>query len=779
MSFPPPTTIRKAAVIGAGTMGAQIALHLANSGLPVVLLDQPNTKDPSKRNENTDTLFQRALKLNPKPYFTAESIKRISLGNVEDDLSKLKEVDWVVESVFEKLDIKQSIHQRIAENVCKDAIVTTNTSGIPLREIARVLPHDRKKRFFGSHFFNPPRYMQLVELISIQETDPQVLASFTAFAEAHLGKEVVPCYDVPGFISNRIGYFALQHAIWLTKNHDLTIAEVDSWTGPLIGRPKSATFRLADVIGIDVVAHIGKNLLESLPNDDGRSCFEQPDFVVQMLERGWTGQKSGTGFYRKVKTDKGGEILALDLHSLKHTISRSAGEFSSLPRDLNSRLPEIFKGTDKASRFIWEHLSEVLCYSANHVQEVTDKIINVDRVMRRGFNWEAGPFEIWDILGVKNIVNRLENEGRILPPLIQQLLKKGVDQFYTATKDQTFYLDLKSFKAIRSDPSKFEVKLNLIRKSKAPVFANSGGELLDLGDGILCAEFQSKMNAIGTDQLDLMSRARDEATKGFSAIVFANEATHFSAGANLKLFVEYIEQKKWSELGDYMRGFQHTFYSMYQTDKPILAACHGYTLGAGCEVTLAADFVIAHAETYMGLPESKVGLIPGACGCVELLNRWTAGIKDPEALLNGALSAWKTIFSGNITQCAEEAYQSRLLLKNRSAIVFNRDWTIGVAREKALEFKGTATLKKHPGTLPATGQQGLNRIHALLDEMVSAEKISADQRNVGEKLAGVITGGNGLKIEWKEPGHFLDLERETILSLLSEPTTLEKIKRIL
>jgi 3-hydroxyacyl-CoA dehydrogenase len=792
----PSLQINKAVVIGAGTMGAQIAAHLANVGIPVLLLDQLtelttddqakglSLKDPQIRNRHTQTLFDRAQKLSPPPFFTQDSVKRVRIGNTEDDIASISDADWIVEAVFERLDVKQAIHEKISTHARASAIVTTNTSGIPLADIVEKLPLERRKRFFGTHFFNPPRYMRLLELVSISETDPQLRSDFAEFAEEVLGKGIVYCKDVPGFISNRIGFFAIQHAIWLTTQENLTIDEVDAWTGPLIGRPRSATFRLADVIGLDVVDLIGRNLCEALPSDDGTPFFKQPSFAQEMLRQGWRGQKTKIGYYQKVKTDTGSQILSLDLKKLKHlapvqTSSENLKRLSNVP-NLKDRLQAVFDDQSNIGSFLWKHLSAVLCYSANHVHELTDDIVSVDRVMKWGFNWEIGPFEIWDALEIEKVVNRLEQENRPVPSVVQKMLKQGRKSFYELRGTKKFFIDLKKLDFVSVSQSPHAIDLSILKKNQKLIQGNAGASLIDLGEGILCLEFHNKLNLIGSDQLEMVEKASTLLQKDFQGLVIGNESDHFSAGGNLTDPVRLAEAQQWEDLRSFRERFFRCIRLLESSTKPIVAACKGYTLGQGCDITFATDFVVAYAETYFGLPEARIGLIPDACACKEMVARWTNNLTNLKEITQGILEAWKCIFLCKTSSSAEEAFQFRFLVPEKTKIVLNRDWVLGRARETALNLikqKDRKELSKPK--LPAVGQHGLKVIGNEIQNLLSSGKISQESKELGEKLALVLCGGNGEHLEWKNEDHFLTLGSETMLDLFKNPKTLEKIREIL
>src|SRR5881394_549403 len=638
-------TIRKAAVIGAGNMGAQIAAHLANVGIPSLLMDVPPTeltadeqkrslslKDREVRNRVTRSLFERARKLSPAPFFVPESASLITLGNVEDDLAAVKDADWIIEVVLERMDLKRDIHARIAAHARPDAIVTTNTSGLSINGMTASLPRDYRRRFFGTHFFNPPRYLRLLEIIPTTDTDPALLEAFTSFGENVLGKGIVRCKDTTGFVANRIGCFALQHVMWLTLEEGLGFDEVDAITGQAIGRPKSATFRLCDLVGVDLMVQVGKNFAGELAHDEQAAVFMLPGFIEEMVKRGWWGDKKGQGFYKKIQSEKGTEILTLDPNTFGYR-SRQEAQFASLAAaaklaDPADRLRSLCAASDKAGAFVWKHLSALLCYSANRVPEIADEVVTIDNAMRWGYNFELGPFETWDALGVRETVARLEKEGREVPRLARDLLATGKTSFYERRDSRRFYFDVPG-KDYRSVPTAAKaISLPLLRKAGRVVLTNAGASLIDLGDGVACLEFHTKMNVIGADQMAMWQQAMDEVRRNFVGLVIGNQGDHFSAGANLKQLLGPIEAKKWDDVGRAIHAFQQATTTLRQFEKPVVVATHGYTLGGGCEVGMGADRVVSAVETYMGLPEAGVGLIPAAGGTKEMLIRAVDGLPD-------------------------------------------------------------------------------------------------------------------------------------------------------
>ncbi|PTX91209.1 3-hydroxyacyl-CoA dehydrogenase/enoyl-CoA hydratase family protein [Opitutus sp. ER46] len=797
-AFSAPLRIRTAAVIGAGTMGAQIAAHLANVGIPVLLLDVPPTellleeqargldlRSPAVRNRVTRTLFDRACKLSPSPLFTKSAAALVRLGNVEDNLPEVREADWVIEAILERLDLKQTLHRQLAALVRPDALVTTNTSGLPIARLVEGLPPTYTRRFFGTHFFNPPRYMKLLELIPGPNTEPALLQSFSTFAASVLGKGTVVGKDTPGFVANRIGCYDLQTALWLMLEEGLGVDDVDAITGPVIGRPKSATFRLCDVVGIDLMAQIGANLREMLPRESERRVFAQPKFVTEMIERGWWGAKKGQGFYRRIKGAKGAEVQVLDHRTLEYRPVATPA-FPSLTAvnripALPVRLRALCSIGDAAGRFAWKHLSTVLCYAANLVPEISDDLVTIDNAMKWGYNWELGPFELWDALGVAEVVARLEREDRPVPALAKALLASGRTSFHQMRANRVYTFAPGSDADVEQTTPPQALRLDRVRAAGGVIGHYSGGSLLDLGDGVACLEFHNKMNVIGEEQLTLLREALERVRRDFAGLVIGNQGPHFSAGANLKEFATYISQGHWEDIDAMLRRFQEATSTLHQFEKPVVAAVHGYTLGGGCELAMGCDHVVASAETYMGLPEVGVGLIPGAHGTKEMLVRCTEGIPagdDPDYFA-GVRLAWETIALARIGGAAVEAAKLRYLRNGEWTLVMNQDWLIGTAKAKVLAMAPDYRPTPMRTNIPALGRTGSANLRSALHNMHCAAQISAHDQKIGARLAHVLCGGDLTSPQFVSESYILELEREAFLGLCGEPLTLARIQHML
>jgi 3-hydroxyacyl-CoA dehydrogenase len=780
-------------------MGSQIACHLANVGIPVRLLDIAPQEllpeeakagltlaDPRVRNRITSTLFNRALKLKPAPLYLPEMAAGVSLGNLDDNLNLLADVDWVIEAVVERLDVKQKLHRKIEAIVPPDAIVTSNTSGIPLHLIAEGSRESDRRRFFGTHFFNPPRYLPLLELIPTADSDPARIEDFRRFAESVLGKGAIQCKDTPGFVANRIGCFAMQDAIWLMLDDGYTIDEVDVITGPALGRPRTATFRLCDLVGIDLMAQIGANMYAALPNDPARERLKVPDFVQEMARRGWHGKKSERGFYSKVEGPQGADVLTLDLKTMEYR-PRQRASFPSIETgasiaDPGERIKALVAAPDRAGQFAWKHLSAVIAYSADRIPEIADDIVTIDRAMRWGYNWDLGPFEICDALGPDYVAKRMEKEGRAAPKLLAGLLSAGKKAFYEAHDSQPLYFDFGKRTTLPVPPARGRINLKLLRQEGKVIHSNAGASLIDLGDGVACVEFHTKMNVIGSDQVGMIRQSLDIVRKQFEGLVIGNQAEHFTAGANLMLVLTHIQNEDWDEVELMVREFQDANMSLATFEKPVVVACHGYTLGGGCEMSMKADHVMMAAETYAGLPEVGVGVIPGGGGTKEMLIRSTENIKsnDVSDYLPALARAFETIGFAKVGTSAHEALRYGYFRPSQTTIHVQGERRLDAAKAKVLELAAQGYVSPQPRTdIPAVGSDGLAAIRLQLHMMHKAGYISEHDKLIGSKLGYILTGGDLSGLQRVSEQYVLDLEREAFVSLCGEPKTIARIQHTL
>jgi 3-hydroxyacyl-CoA dehydrogenase len=787
--------IEKVAVAGAGVMGAAIAAHLANARFSVDLLDiVPRELTPDEQAKGWDLShplvrnrivaggLEAAKRSKPPAFFLTESVERIRVGNLEDDFSRLSEADWIIEAVTENLEIKTSLLKRIDAVRKSGTIVSTNTSGIPINQLSAGLSDDLRKHWLGTHFFNPPRYMKLLEIIPGRETESWVVDLIAKLGHLQLGKGIVMAKDTPNFIANRIGTFGLQHVLRLMQDDRYSIDEIDQMTGPAIGRPKSATFRTLDIVGIDTFAHVTRNIYHNAPNDEQRELFKVSDFVERMLKGNLIGEKSRQGFYKKISS---GEILTLNLETFEYG-PRTKGKFASLETgktipDLSERLRMLTSAKDRAGAFLWKNLSSTLIYAANRVPEISDDIVNVDNAMKWGFNWELGPFETWDALGVETVVARLEKEGQHIPALVSEVLSSGDKSFYARHNGRTTYFDLGS-KAQQPVPYPEGILfLAQLKEQGRLVKKNPGASLIDLGDGVACVEFHSKMNSIGGDTIQMIHEGLKVVRENFLGLVIGNQGQHFSAGANLMLILLEAQEQNWEEIDMMIRAFQAANMAVKYSHQPVVVAPFGLTLGGGCEVSLHAAQLQAAAETYMGLVELGVGLIPAGGGTKEMLLRSIERSgPDPEnGLFPQLRQAFETVALAKVSGSAAEA-KTLGFLSERDGISLNRDRLIQDAKARLLELASSGYKPPAPvSKVTALGSRGLATLKIGMHQMKRGGYISDYDFVLGSKLAYVLCGGNCNSIQYVSEQAILDLEREAFLSLLGERKTLERIQYML
>ncbi len=786
--------IEKAVVLGAGTMGARIAAHFANAGLPCILLDiapagsAPGSKD---RNKIVEAGFEGAKKSKPAAFFSAAFAEKVSIGNFEDDLARVAEADWIIEVVSENLEIKRNLLQRVAQFRKPGAIVTTNTSGLPVHLIAEGMSEEFQEHWCGTHFFNPPRYLKLVEVIPGPKTSGDVLETLRDFCDKRLGKGVVEAKDTPNFIANRIGTFSMLNALRLMSELDMTVEEVDACTGPAVGWPKSATFRTADLVGLDVLTHVIKNIYETAPNDESHERYKVPALLADMTARGWLGDKTGQGFYKKTKEGKR-EILTLDVKKMEYRPKEKA-KFASLEagkgiEDTRERLRFLVgpilagqKG-DKAQQFLWLALSETCLYAARRVPEIADSVAEVDRAMRWGFGWEMGPFEMMDAIGVKEFAAQVEKEGRGVPLLIERVAdsRKG---FYETEKGVTNVFDISGKPRTVSEPDGVVI-LKSLKDAGREVERNSGASLIDLGDGVVCCEFHAKMNAIGADLISMIHKGLKRLDTDFEAMVIANQAVNFSVGANLMLVLVGAQEQEWDELHMAVKQFQNVNLAIKYARKPVVVAPQGLALGGGCEISLHGARIQAAAESYMGLVEAGVGLIPGGGGTKEMLIRANerAGSGEDLDLVHALRPIFETIAMAKVGTSAEENRELGFL-RREDGVSMNSARLIGDAKEAALGL-----VRGGWKPLAASWQEGARttQIKVLGESFLSMGKLAIHmlQRGgyasdydavVGRKLANILAGGALSAPQMVSEQYVLDLEREAFVSLLGEKKTQERI----
>ena len=791
--------IEKAAVLGAGTMGSRIAAHLANAGLPCVLLDiVPQDLKPgasaADRNRIVRAGLEAAKKSKPAAFFTPSLVEKVSIGNFEDDLACCAEADWIIEVVAENLEIKRNLLSRVAEFRKPGAIVTTNTSGLPVHLIAEAMSEEFQQHWAGTHFFNPPRYMKLVEVIPGPKTSHEVIETLHDFCDRRLGKGVVIAKDTPNFIANRIGTYSMLNAIRLMATLGMTVEEVDACTGPAVGWPKSATFRTADLVGLDVLVHVIKNIYETAPNDESHEMYKVPSLIEEMARRGWLGDKTGQGFYKKVKGEGEKEILTLDVNTMEYR-PRQKAKFASLEMgkaidDTRERLRALVgpilegqKG-DKAQQFIWGGLSEMCLYAARRVPEISDSVVDVDHALQWGFAWEMGPFEMMDAIGVPAFAAQVQKEGRALPPTIEKVLASSRKGFYESEKGKTTIFDITTGTAKPLETPPGIIILKSQKEAGREIERNSGASLIDLGDGVVCCEFHAKMNAIGADLMSMLHKGLKRLDTDFDAMVIANQSVNFSVGANVMLMLVAAQEQEWDELHMAVKQFQNVNLGLKYAPKPVVAAPQGMALGGGCEIGLHAAKIQAAAEAYIGLVEVGVGLIPGGGGTKEMLiraNEHAAGGEDLD-LFHAMKPVFETIATAKVGTSAED---SRALgfLRREDGVSMNRDRLVGDAKEAAL-----ALVRAGYKPLAASWQEGAQstQIRVLGEQFLASAKlvihmmqrggyISDYDAHVGRKLANILAGGPLTSPQLVSEQYVLDLEREAFVSLCGEKKTQERM----
>ena len=780
-------------------MGAQIAAHLANARIPTLLLDIVPRDDASEartsgrapaaddRNRIARAGFEAARKAKPAAFFTSDLAALVQVGNFEDDLAKLKDCDLIIEAVVENLDIKRSLYEKVEQHRRPGSIVASNTSGIPLKQLAEGRSEDFRAHFLGMHFFNPPRYMHLVELIRTEWTKPEVSCSMFGFLDERLGKGVVVAKDRPNFIANRIGTFGALVTIHTMLDDGYSIEEVDKITGPAVGRPKTATFRTFDLVGLDVLAHVVKNLGENLPEDPERAIFAMPEFVGKMIERGLLGNKTKAGFYKRQKGegDKR-EIWTLDTATLDYRpaekVKLPSLEMAKNIEDTGERIKTLVWSKDRAGAFLWKTLSRTLCYAADRIPEIADTVVEVDRAMQWGFNWELGPFEAWDAIGVEKSVARLKEEGKSVPANVQKLLDSGAKSFYKQENGQRFYFDFPSAQYVPAADPPGTIILKSLKDRTGVIKKNSGASLIDLGDGVACLEFHSKMNSIGGDTLEMLKIALNEVEKNYLGLVVGNQGQNFSVGANLMLMLMEAQDENWEELDMIGRFFQSSVMSLRYSPKPVVVAPFQMVFGGGCEMVLHADRVRASAETYIGLVEVGVGIIPAGCGTKEMLVRALDSIPgnlkdaDPFPFVK---RAFETIALAKVATSAEEARDFGFLSTDDS-ISMNRDRLIADAKKEVLALAASGYIQPQQRTdILALGNPALATLKLGVHMMKRAGYISDHDALIGEKLARILTGGDLNHATRVSEQYLLDLEREAFLSLIGTRKTQDRIAHML
>lgn len=786
--------IRKAAVLGSGVMGSQIACHFANIGLDVLLLDiVPRELTPEEtakgltlenkaiRNKIVNTALQNAIKMNPAPLYDKKFASRIKTGNFEDDMHLIKDCDWVIEVVVERLDIKKLVFEQVEKHRKPGTLITSNTSGIPIEQMLDGRSDDFKAHFCGTHFFNPPRYLRLLEIIPSTQTKTEVVDFFLDYGSRFLGKTTVLCKDTPAFIANRIGVYSIQALFHGIRDLGLTTEEVDKLTGSVMGRPKSATFRTADVVGLDTLVNVANGLKANLPNDEAKHLFELPDFLQKMVENKWLGSKTKQGFFKKMPD---GEIYSLDLNTLEYVPQKKVKfatlELAKQEDNLEKRTKVLFNGTDKAGEFYKKSFTSLFQYVSNRVPEISDDIYKIDDALKGGFGWTLGPFRTWDAIGVKEVIAEMEKREVKPAQWVYDMVSAGINTFYKLENGVEKYYDLAS-KSYKTIPGREAfIILDNLRDTKK-VWGNSGTSLFDLGDGVLNLEFHTKMNAVGGEVIQGINKAIDLAEAGdYRGLVIGNNGENFSAGANLAMVLMLAIDQEWDELNFAIKAFQNATMRIRYSAIPVVAAPQGLALGGGCEICLHADAVVAAAETYIGLVEVGVGVIPGGGGTKEFAVRASDEIKPEDIRIPTIKEKFLTIGQAKVATSAHEAYGLGIFRPGQDKVVVNLDRRIEEAKQEVIRLADAGYTQKPQRTdITVLGREGLGVVYAGANSMLSGHYISEHDVLVSQKLGYVLCGGDLSERTAVSEQYLLDLEREAFLSLLGTRKTLERIQHTL
>lgn len=788
--------IVRAAVIGAGVMGSSIAALIANAGIPCYLYDVvPNNLTSEEERKGYDlshpevrTRFASRGKLNllsnkQNPLYILENADLITPVNLEDHLSLLGEVDWVCECIIENLEIKQNLFAKIAENLKSDAVISTNTSGLGLNEIASSLQLKFRHNFLGTHFFNPPRYMKLLEIVPCKDTDPEIVEFMAWFGDRILGKGVVIGKDTPNFIANRIGAYGIALACKLLESEEITVSEMDMITGPLMGKSKSATFRTLDIVGLDTVVHVFRHMYTVATDPEEKEIFRTPDFLLKMVEKNCLGMKTGGGFYRKQKENNTAQSVVMNTKTLEYEPSREISHPSLIEAGKAAgsaeKMEKLVFGADKASLVAWNIQKKILLYAANLLGEIADDIIAIDHAMKWGFGWELGPFETWDAMGIQKVAARLGEEGEAIPDAVKALLETGGEAFYKHEEGTLCYFDPRSGGYKKKLPSADIININYIKKEKNAVLSNESASLVDIGNEVLCLEFHSPNQSINNEVLDIMEQSIFEMEKNYAGMIVANQAKNFCVGADLKMIMTLSREHQWEELNKTVKRLQDALMAMKYASKPVVAAPFGMTLGGGCEICLHANTVRAAGETYMGLVEAGVGLIPGGGGHKEILIRNTENL--PEGRFNEDLflnTVFQTIAMAKVSTSGPDAQKLGLMRKTEQ-ITTSLNYLIRDAKQTVLELNQLEFKPLQPKKIRVAGEKGFALLKLRLWSMLKGGFISEHDAKVGLKTAGVLCGGAIPAGSMVTEQYLLDIEREAFLSLCGEMKTQERMLHML
>ncbi len=788
--------IKKVAVLGSGVMGSGIACHFANIGAQVLLLDIVpreltdaekakglTLEDKAVRNRIVNNSLKNALKSKPSPIYKQSFAKRITTGNFDDDLPKIKDYDWVIEVVIERLDIKQQVFEKVDKFRTTGTLVTTNTSGISVEKMIEGRSEDFQKHFCGTHFFNPPRYLQLFEIIPTHKTDPAVIEFLTDYASRYLGKTAVIAKDTPAFIANRVGTFSIMELFNNVKNYGLTITEIDKLTGPIIGRAKSATFRTADVVGLDTLVHVANNI-KAETNDEANEVFSIPDYLQKMLENKWLGSKTKQGFYKKVVEDGKKKFLTIDFETLEYKEDPKP-KFSVFEKtkgidDLRKRMPILMADKGKAGEFYRSSFYSLFQFVSNRIPEITDAIYKVDDALRAGFGWKLGPFETWDAVGVPETVKAMEEAGKKPAQWVYDMLDAGITSFYKVENGKKYYYDFET-KSYKEIPGQEDVlSLEILRPTNV-VWENNDVSIFDLGDGVLNVEFHTKMNTIGAGVLEGINKAVDMAEADYKALVISNEGEHFSAGANVGMIYMLAIEQEWEELDMAVQWFQKTTMRLRYSSIPVIAAPHGMALGGGCEICMHSDKVVAHAETYMGLVEFGVGLIPGGGGTKEFALRLGDELQDGDIRTNRFLNRYLSIGQAKVSTSAYEAFDLGYMRPGQDEVIVSRKHQLAYAKKVALQMAEKGYTQPAPrNDIKVLGKEALGMVYVGADGFTVGHYMSEHDKLIAEKLGYVMAGGEiSQALTEVDEQYLLNLERRAFLELCMQRKTLERIQSLI
>jgi 3-hydroxyacyl-CoA dehydrogenase len=787
--------IKKVAVIGSGIMGSGIACHFANIGVEVLLLDivpfELNDIEKAKgltlndkvvRNRMVNNSLKATLKSKPSPIYNQKFAERITTGNLEDDIHKIKDVDWIMEVVVERLDIKQQVFEKVEKHRKPGTLITSNTSGIPIQFMNEGRSEDFQQHFAVTHFFNPPRYLKLFEVVPGPNCKQEVTDFLMNYGEKFLGKTSVLAKDTPAFIGNRIGIFGIMSLFHQVKELGLTVEEVDKLTGPVIGRPKSATFRTVDVVGLDTLVHVANGIYKNCPEDEAHELFKLPDFIDTMMENNWLGSKTKQGFYKKIVENGKKSILSLDLNTLEYRPNKRAKfatlELTKTIDKVIDRFKVLVKGKDKAGDFYRKNFAAMFGYVQNRIPEISDELYRLDDAMKAGFGWQHGPFEIWDAIGVEKGIELMQNENIPVASWVTEMVASGQKSFYSIKDGAKYYYAIPSKSSEKIPGQDSFIILDNIRESKT-IWSNSGASIQHLGNGVLNVEFQSKMNTLGGEVLQAINKGIDLAETEYEAVILGNQAEHFTVGANLAMVFMMAVEQEYDELNFSVKYFQDTVMRLRYSSCPTIIAPHGYTFGGGCELSLHADKVIAAAETYIGLVEFGVGIIPGGAGSKEMAIRASEGVLKDDVKLNKLRDYFINVAMAKVATSAHEAYDLGFFKKHKDIVVVNKDRQIATAKRHAIQMLEDGYTQPARKKVQVYGQQALGMFLVGTDSLVNGKYASEHDQKIANKLGYVMAGGDLSEPTMVSEQYLLDLEREAFMSLCTERKTLERIEHML